>query len=208
MRAFIFSGGEIFAEYIKERPENGDLVICADSGYENAIKLGSRVNILIGDMDSIGSSAAYDADEVIKAPAEKDDTDTQLAVAVAIERGAREICIIGSTNGRIDHTLSLLATLEDLYSRRISACIVNGQNRIRYVRNSGIIILRSDYKYFSVIALDTSVKGVSIDGAKYPLKNKELGRGRQFAVSNEISKNCALINVKKGAVYIIESRDL
>lgn len=207
MRAFIFSGGEIFAEYIKERPEDGDIVICADSGYENAIKLGVRVNIIIGDLDSIGSYA-YDADEVIKAPAEKDDTDTQLAVAVAMERGAREICIIGSTNGRIDHTLSLLATLEDLYGRRISACIVNGQNRVRYVRNSGIIILRSDYKYFSVIALDDSVKGVSIDGAKYPLKSKELKRGYQFAVSNEIAKNCALINVKKGAVYIIESRDL
>ena len=67
--------------------------------------------------------------------------------------------------------------------------------------------MRSQYKYFSVVALDEKVKGVSIEGAKYPLKSKEILRRHQFAVSNEIIKNCALITVKKGAVYVVESRD-
>ena len=75
------------------------------------------------------------------------------------------------------------------------------------MRNSGVIILRSRYKYFSIVALDEKVKGVSIEGAKYPLKNKEILRREQFAISNEIVKNCALITVKKGAVYVVESRD-
>ena len=57
-------------------------------------------------------------------------------------------------------------------------------------------------------ATDEKVKGVSIEGAKYPLKNATLTRKHQFAVSNEIVKNCALINVKKGGIYIIESRDI
>ena len=85
---------------------------------------------------------------------------------------------------------------------------MNGQNRVRFIRNSGFIVVRSQYKYFSVLAADEKVKGVSIEGGKYPLKNAMLRRDHQFAVSNEITKNCALINVKKGGVYIIESRDL
>ena len=79
---------------------------------------------------------------------------------------------------------------------------------MRYIKNSGFIVVRSKYKYFSLIAADEKVKGVSIEGAKYPLKGKTIMRNCQFAVSNEIVKNAALITVKKGGVYIIESRDL
>ena len=207
MRAFIFTGGEIFAEYIEERPESGDLVVSADSGYKNAEKMGAHTNILIGDFDSLADIPAG-VDEIKRLPAEKDVTDTQIAVETAIERGATEIVIVGSTAGRFDHALSTMAILEKYWEKHIPIYIVNGQNRIRFIRNSGFIVVRSRYKYFSVIAADEKVKGVSIDGGKYPLINKTLERKHQYAISNEIVKNAALINVKKGGVYIIESRDI
>ena len=56
--------------------------------------------------------------------------------------------------------------------------------------------------------VDEVVKGVTVEGCKYPLKNATLRRRNQFAVSNEITGNVAFISVKKGVVYIIESRDL
>lgn len=207
MRAYIFTGGEIYHQYIEERPEEGDLVISADAGYRNATLMGVHTNILIGDLDSLGH-VPDDVDEVIKLPSEKDDTDTQIAVDTAIQRGADEIVIVGSTSGRLDHALSTLAILEKYWGQQISIYIVNGQNRVRYIKNSGFIVVRSRYKYFSLIAADEKVKGVSIEGAKYPLKGKTILRNCQFAVSNEIVKNAALITVKKGGVYIIESRDL
>ena len=207
MRAFIFTGGEIYHRYIEEFPEEGDLVISADAGYRNATLMGVHTNILIGDLDSLGH-VPDDVDEVIKLPSEKDDTDTQIAVDTAIQRGADEIVVVGSTSGRLDHALSTLAILEKYWGQQISIYIVNGQNRVRYIKNSGFIVVRSRYKYFSLIAADEKVKGVSIDGGKYPLINKTLERKHQYAISNEIVKNAALINVKKGGVYIIESRDL
>lgn len=207
MKAYIFTGGEIFPQYIEEKPEGSDLVIAADAGYKNAALVGAHINILIGDFDSLGS-IPDDADEVLQLPAEKDVTDTQIAVDLAAERGADEIIIVGSTSGRLDHTLSTLAILEKYWEKRIPIYIVNGQNRVRYIRDSGFIVVRSQYKYFSVIAADEKVKGVSIEGGKYPLVKKTLLRNHQFAVSNEITKNCALITVKKGGVYIIESKDL
>lgn len=207
MKAYIFTGGEIYHQYIEEYPEEGDLVISADAGYRNATLMGVHTNILIGDFDSLGH-VPDDVDEVLQLPTEKDDTDTQIAVETAIERGADEIVIVGSTSGRLDHAMSTLAILEKYWDKRLSIYIVNGQNRVRFIKNSGFIIVRSQYKYFSLIAADEKVKGVSIEGAKYPLVNKTLFRNRQFAVSNEIVKNAALVNVKKGGIFIIESRDL
>ncbi len=207
MKAYIFTGGEIFHQYIEEKPEEDDLVIAADAGYQNAKLMDAHINLLIGDFDSLGS-IPDDVDEIFKLPAEKDVTDTQIAVDLAVERGANEIVIIGSTSGRLDHTLSTLAILEKYWEKRIPIYIVNGQNRVRYIRDSGFIVVRSQYKYFSVIAADEKVKGVTIEGGKYPLIKKTLLRNHQFAVSNEITKNCALITVKKGGVYIIESKDL
>lgn len=207
MKAYIFTGGEIFHQYIEEKPKREDLVIAADAGYKNAMLMGAHINLLIGDFDSLGE-IPDDVDEVFRLPVEKDVTDTQIAVDMAVERGADEIVIVGSTSGRLDHTLSTLAILEKYWEKRLPIYIVNGQNRVRYIRDSGFIVVRSQYKYFSVIAADEKVKGVSIEGGKYPLAKKTLLRNHQFAVSNEITKNCALITVKKGGVYIIESKDL
>lgn len=206
-RAFIYTGGEIFLQYIKERPEEDDIVIAADSGYESAKKMGVKVDILIGDFDSLKGELPKDVPEILQVPVKKDLTDTQLAVEKAVEMGAGEIFIIGSTSGRLDHTLSTLAILENLWERHKRGYIISGQNRITYIKNTNHIVLRSDYKYFSLIATDVA-KGVSIEGAVYPLKNKTLDRKLQYAVSNQIEGNAALVTVKKGGLFIIESRDI
>lgn len=215
MRAFIYTGGAVRAEYITEHPKADDLCIAADSGYHTAMALGERIDLLLGDFDSIGSVPRDGGFEIQQVPAEKDYTDTQLAVEIAIDRGATDIIIIGGLSGRLDHTLSTLAILEDLSLRGIYGTITDGQNRARYLKSpsplsggrSSTLIARSPYKYLSLIAADEVVKGVDIEGCKYPLKRATLRRRNQFAVSNEITGNVAFIAVKKGGVYIIESRD-
>mgnify|MGYP000180496834 CR=1 FL=1 len=94
MRAFIYAGGSILADNITEHPKGDDLCIAADAGYRNAQELGERVNILIGDFDSLGTIPEGDM-EVLQVPAEKDLTDTQIAVETALARGADEIILIG-----------------------------------------------------------------------------------------------------------------
>ena len=215
MRAFIYTGGAVRAEYITEHPKADDLCIAADSGYHTAVALGERIDLLLGDFDSIGSVPRDGGFEIQQVPAEKDYTDTQLAVEIAIDRGATDIIIIGGLSGRLDHTLSTLAILEDLSLRGIYGTITDGQNRARYLKSpsplsggrSSTLIARSPYKYLSLIAADEVVKGVDIEGCKYPLKRATLRRRNQFAVSNEITGNVAFIAVKKGGMYIIESRD-
>ena len=207
MRAFIYTGGTVRAEYITEHPKADDLCIAADQGYHTAKALGERIDLLLGDFDSIGSVPRDEGVEIRQVPAEKDYTDTQLAVEIALERGAEDIVIIGGLSGRLDHTLSTLAILEDLNTRGVYCTVTDGQNRARYMKSTSTLIARSPYKYLSLIAADEVVKGVDIEGCKYPLKKATLRRSHQFAVSNEITGNVAFIAVKKGGVFIIESRD-
>ena len=205
MKAFIYTGGKIRPENITEHPKGDDLVIAADSGYRNAIALGEKPTIILGDMDSIKETELPKDAEILKVPAEKDFTDTQLAVDTAIKQGAREIVIVGGLDGRLDHTLSNLAILEDLNKKGIFVHITNGYNRVRFIDSTSTLIPKSGFKYIGLLCLTEKAKGVSVEGCKYPLKNAKLDRSFQFAVSNEIVGNCALISVRKGSLYIVES---
>ena len=207
MKAFLYVGGEIRPENVTEAPKAGDLTIAADSGLRNARALGVTPQILIGDFDSLGEPDPQSEQEIIRLPVEKDETDTQAAVSRALARGAREIVIIGGLSGRLDHSLSVLAILEQLDSLHVHALATSGQNRARFLRNNSTLIARSGFRYLSLIAADPKVKGVTVEGCKYPLKNAKLSRLCQYAISNELLGNCALIDVRHGGLWIIESCD-
>ena len=207
MRAFIYTGGSIRPENITEKPQEGDLIIAADQGLLNAKTLGVTPHVILGDFDSLGRTPHEKDCEVITLPAEKDETDTQFAVHLALERGAHEIVIIGGLDGRLDHTLSVLAIFEELETKHIHAHATNGQNRVRFLRNNSTLIPRSGFRYLSLIAADPVVKGVTLEGCKYPLKKAKLSRLNQYAVSNELTGNCALIDVRRGGVWVLETTD-
>ena len=209
MKTYILTGGIIHPANIHIKPTTDDLIIAADSGLNNARLLDLSVKTVVGDYDSLGHAPEVPSDvEVITVPTEKDVTDTQLAVELAIQRGATEVHIIGGLGGRLDHTLSNLAILEDLANKKIRAVIEDGHNRARLLRNDSTILARSGYTYVSLLALDPIVKGVEIEGVKYPIKGVKLSRTFGYAVSNKITGNCCFISVKKGALLVVESRDL
>lgn len=207
MRAYIYTGGFVDVANVTEHPKGDDLVIAADGGWNNAKALGESPTVLMGDFDSLGEPKVPQGVEVIRVPAEKDLTDTQLAVEYALQKGVRDIVIVGGLSGRLDHTLSNLAILEHLEALRVHCLITDGCNRARFIRNNSTLIPRGAYTYLSLIAADPVVKGVEIDGVKYPLKKAKLKRSNQYAISNELTGNCAFIAVRKGGLYIIESRD-
>ncbi len=206
-RALIYIGGAIEPSRITEQPKENDLVLAADAGLANAAALGVTPSAVLGDFDSLGSCEIPKGVEIHKVPAEKDFTDTQLAVDIAVKQGAQEILLIGGLSGRLDHTLSNLSILEDLCEKGIYATITDGNNRVRYLKSTSTLLPKSGFRYLSLLCLSPQAKGVSVEGCKYPLKNATLKRKFQYAVSNEITGNCALVSVRKGGLYLIESID-
>ena len=209
MQAWIFTGGEAFPSLIRRRPAPGDLCIAADAGWNTARAMGVEVALAVGDYDSLGHPPALGGcGKVITVPAEKDMSDTQLAIDTALGQGADALILIGGLGGRLDHTLANLYTLEQLADRGIPALIETGKNRVRLLRNSSLLLERSDYRYLSLVCLEEKARDVSVEGVKYPLSHATLTRSHpSFGISNEITGNCALLSVRRGTLFVIESRD-
>lgn len=206
MKAFIYAGGAVFTDRIDAAPAPADLTIAADAGWKTAQKLGVTPRLLVGDFDSLGTPQVSAGVEVVRVPAEKDDTDTQLAVRLALERGATDITLIAGLSGRVDHTLSTLAILEELEQKKVRAILTDGHNRVRFLRAGSLLIARdARFRYLSLIVATDRAHGVTLEGCKYPLRNAVLHRRNQYAISNEIVGAAALIAVRRGAVYVIES---
>ncbi len=214
---YIFTGGEVFADSLDElslSPKNGDLKIAADSGYMTARRFGIKPDILLGDLDSLEcstlSQGELDEMEKIIVPRIKDDTDTQLAVDTAIERGAGNIFIIGGLGGRLDHTLSSVFLLEYISEHGAGCTMTDGRNVVRMLVSNGekrTVTVEKGYKYLSLISLSDVCKEVSVTGVFYPLNSTTLTRKYSYAISNEITAEHAVISLTDGVMLIIESRD-
>ena len=194
-KALIITGGFLNAERISVATKDFDMILAADSGYMSAEKLHISPDIVLGDFDS--SKIPKTAAEILKVPAEKDETDTMLACSVAIERGANDLLILGGTGGRVDHFISNLFLLESLCDRGISATLSDGENTLRILQNESVTV-EDRSGYFSVFALDTC--RVTLSGCKYPLTDYTLTRTDSFAVSNEVVGKAATITVSGKAV--------
>ena len=91
-------------------------VIAADRGFRHARDLGVPVHGLIGDFDSLAATdlaaARSSAVNVIGYPAEKDATDLELALDLAIGRDPRKIIVVAGGEGdRIDHFVTSVSLL-------------------------------------------------------------------------------------------------
>ena len=224
MTAYIFTGGKIAVGSMDElglHMSEADLIIAADSGYNNASRLGVRPGLLLGDLDSIDRKKLAPDElehiEKIIVPAIKDDTDTQLAVDTALSRGADEIYIIGGLGGRLDHTLSSVFLLEYIADRGAGAVMTDGQSRVRVMKTAGEPVTleipktfdgTDGFKYLSIVSLTDECEGVRISGVFYPLDGVTLKRSYSYAVSNEITSDHAEITLERGTMLVIESRDL
>lgn len=90
-----------------------DFVIGVDFGNINLINAGILPDLAVGDFDSVNADELKliktKAKELIILPAEKDDTDLEVALDVALKRfNQGKIIIAGALGGRMDHMLTNL----------------------------------------------------------------------------------------------------
>lgn len=200
-RAVIMAGGPI-SDYSFYLPQKGDYVICADSGFRHATAIGIAPDILLGDFDSI---AKLPTDvEVIRYPAEKDETDLQIAIRHAMEKGYYSLLVIGAFGGRTDHFLGNICLLNWAKKQGADIVMQDGDTVIRLVTDD-LILPRKEQFYLSVIPLSEDAV-VSISGVKYPLHAHKMAFGDTLGISNEFSENTAHITVHSGKVLVIECR--
>ncbi len=205
---------------IKPLAEKNIPVICADGGIKSAFDAGIEPDFFIGDLDS-GNKPENVRGIVL--PKEKDYTDLHTALLWAIEQGAGCIYIIGCTNGRADHYFANVFLLEMLSEYGVRGVIMDKQNRILYHGGGKLTIkggdesgeLREDeavipeeFKYVSLLPLDSELSGVTLKGFKYPLDNQTLKRNCPIGVSNELISRMGEIHTISGRTLVIFSKDV
>ena len=200
----IFAAGE----WDRSMPscEKEDFIIAADAGYEYARELGIKPDLVVGDLDSLGSDPT-DV-KVVRYPSIKDDTDTMLAVKIGLDRGCREFRIYAGTGGRLDHTLANLQVLQ--YISRRKGCrgyLISSSQVITAITNDTFRFDEGLYDTVSVFALGESAEGVSISGMKYSVRDTQLDPFYPLGVSNELTGKKASVSVRRGTLVIVWTRD-
>lgn len=207
MKAIIFCSGEIRDyEYLKNRDFDNCLIICADGGLRHAEALNIIPDVIIGDGDSYKGDFPQNG-KVIRYPSDKDFTDTNLCIDYAIEKGYKEIEILGGLGGRRDQEFSHYCLMAYGLSKNIKIKMSDELNEIT-MENKPFILKKGDKKYVSFFPYGGTVEGFSVKGLKYETENMCLEPHLVQASSNEFSNNdIAEITFKSGTLLIILSRD-
>lgn len=183
----------------------GDYVICADSGVLHSKNLGITPDLAVGDFDSWFEPIDKQC-EVIKVAAEKDDTDTMLAVKLAISKGFTTINIYGAVGGRLDHTYANIQVLAYIKKNHCIGTIFGDSDIVTIIQNEKKTFTKINGYYLSVFSFSEISSGVFERGVKYPLNDATIFNNFPIGISNEIiSENCE-IEVQDGTLLIVFSK--
>lgn len=187
--------------------ETADYIIAADGGQNRAREFGLQPDCVIGDFDSTTLDEDFDC-IYITYPAEKDLTDTEAALTHALEKGCRNVILLGGMGGRLDHTMGNIGLLDKYYSSFDHIEFIDGKNRMELLKDSERTLKRdARYKYFGLVSLNAEASGIDIRGAKYELTGASLERASTLGVSNEFKEDTVEICVQEGILLIVRSAD-
>lgn len=187
------------------------LVIAADGGVQHAASLGVDVDVWVGDGDSTDAvsldALAAAGTEVRRVPVAKDESDAELAVRAAIERGVTGLVIVGAFGGaRIDHTLANIGLLAMPELAGRSAVLLDERSRIRRATGPATVELPGPPgSLVSLLPDDGPALDLTTDGLVYPLRGEALLPGPPRGLSNVIERSPASVRIGSGSLLIIES---
>ncbi len=234
MKRCVVIGGAKIGNYEAVRAylcPDGDYYIFCDCGLDHAEALGVFPDLVVGDFDSheapassesIVSNGPFAGAEVIALSHFKDDTDTEHAVRVALERGFTDFLLLGVIGGRFDHSLGNVALLNSLFSAGCRALAVDDYSEMEIVgarKASGTDAcdpetvevfaaeIPDSYAYFSVVPVSGIARGVFEENALYPLSDAVLSAETTLGISNEpLPGRTARVWAREGRLLLVRVR--
>ncbi len=198
----IFAAGDVYSDI--DIPSDS-LIIAADAGYEHARRLGVTVHLLVGDFDSLSDIPSEV--ERVTYPADKDYTDTELAINIGIEKGCENFTVVGALGGkRFEHTVSNLQLAAGISKQGLNITLTDGKTVIKAITDGSIQFDEAERGYISVFSFDGNAEGVTLKGLKYELDNVPLACTGTLGVSNEFTEKRAEVSVTHGTLLIIYHR--
>jgi len=211
MRYIIFCNGSLDCpSLIKKFAVGSFKLICCDGGIRHAKKLNLIPDLIVGDLDSADSADVnYFKEKGVEFkiyPTEKNDTDSAMALNLAIEEKASEVYLFGATGTRLDHTLANVGMLINAEKAGVPAFIVDSNNTVEIILNEKSFKGKKGDN-LSLIPISGVARGVTTNGLYYPLENAELDFARTRGISNVFVGEVATVTVKEGILAAIRAVD-
>ncbi len=199
----IANGAECSMALLHSLLEWCPMVVVLDGAYDRVAKLGIKIDVVIGDFDSIADLKPLPDIDYIKIP-DQDTTDLEKGIEYLESKGCNDISVSWVTGNRLDHTfnnMSLLAKYPQL-------------NIVFYDDHSKAYRIPSGFKksfnkgdIISLLPMG-KVKGIKTTNLKYPLNDEDLELGVRSGSSNEAEKNGIVeIAYQAGNLILVESKD-
>ncbi|MHB0980956.1 MAG: thiamine diphosphokinase [Thermoleophilia bacterium] len=190
MYAVIVAGSDLERPLRPDLLACADLLIAADGGADSLAAAGFRPHLLVGDFDSIdeGTRATLEAAgiETLILPVAKDETDTEVALRLAVERGAQRITVYGALGGpRLDHMVAVLLLLTAEWLAPVDVRLVDERHEMLLAKGD-CEIEGAPGDLVSLLPLSPVVEDIRTEGLLYPLRGEPLRQGAARGVSNEL----------------------
>lgn len=204
-KCMIIGGAPIkSARIFKEYDPKEFFVICADRGYETALKHGITPNLIVGDFDSATQPPPEDL-QSISLPVEKDVTDTMYAVMRGMARGFRSFVLLGCLGGeRFDHSIANIEVLKYINYHGGRAVLADEHTKVFLLKDDRLTMTQAQGTAVSVFPYGCESCNVSYKGLKYPLIRKDLTfGGLLMGVSNRVEEDRAEVRVHEGTALVV-----
>ena len=191
------------------------LVVAADGGALRAERLGRTPDLVVGDLDSLDprdlATIEHRGIPIQRAPAGKDESDTELAVLAAADRGATRITIVGAFGGpRLDHAFANAWLLAHPVLAGRDAALVSTTARVRLLAAApagapaSATLDGRPSDLVTLLPFGGSAEGITTEGLRYPLAGETLEPGPARGLSNERLTNRATVRLTAGRLLVIE----
>jgi len=187
---------------------DGAVLIAADGGAEHCLSLGWTPDILVGDFDSLPADTVEDLTsrgvEVIRHPTDKDATDLELAIQLAIGRGIGDLLILGAVGDRWDQSLASFLLLERYAQTTTSIRLLDGPQEAFLIRaGEKQVVEGRPGDVVSLIPLFRDASGINTQNLAYPLSGEHLNFGSTRGLSNVLLSETASITLKDGVLVCV-----
>ncbi|AEB29674.1 thiamine pyrophosphokinase [Carnobacterium sp. 17-4] len=198
---------------IKNNQSEELIWIGVDRGALRLLGQGIVPKIALGDFDSVTEEELEkikkEIVDVRVYKAEKDETDTELAVQIAFDEFKPDsVSIYGATGGRMDHLLNNIYMIfqPKLLNHAAKIRLIDVQNTILYfLPGTHTIVKEQDKKYLAFTCL-SPVEKLSIKDAKYQLTDADFSHPISLA-SNEFITDTVNFSFASGMIAVIQSKD-
>lgn len=206
-RIALFTGGDL--EYFTT---NFDCFVGIDRGCSFLLQNHLPLDLAVGDFDSVSEQELKKiktaAKQFVTAPAEKEDTDTELALKTIFQQFDKaEVTIFGAFGGRLDHTLAniFLPSNPDLAPFMEYFRLRDRQNLVQfYPPGQHCVKQEAGMVYISFMADNDAP--LTIQDAKYELSEKNFFQKKIYG-SNEFIGKPICFSVSSGYAVVIQTKD-